>query len=158
MNLLEIVNTDAIIPELASSSRDEVIGELVNKFIEAKVITQDQREDIIEAVLERERKGSTGFGRGVAIPHVKLKGIAGMNAAVGISQGGIDFSALDKQPVYSVFLLISPADDPEQHLKAMEVIFKNLSNQTFRKFLRQSSSKQDVITLLEDADADKIAN
>lgn len=157
MNLLEIVNKDAIIPELSASGRDDVIEELVDALIGAKVIDQEQRSEIVDAVLERERKGSTGFGRGVAIPHVKLKGVTKMNAAVGISQSGIDFHALDKQPVYSVFLLISPADDPEQHLKAMEVIFKNLSNETFRKFLRQATSSQEIITLLEDADADKIA-
>ncbi|GAB4521921.1 MAG: PTS sugar transporter subunit IIA [Phycisphaerales bacterium] len=158
MNLLDIVHTDAIVPELVSTGRDEVIAELVDTLIKASVLTAAQREDVIEAVLERERKGSTGFGRGVAIPHVKLKGVTTMNAAVGVSQGGIDFAALDKQPVFSVFLLISPADDPEQHLKAMEVIFKNLSNETFRKFLRQATSKDDVVTLLQDADADKIAS
>jgi mannitol/fructose-specific phosphotransferase system IIA component (Ntr-type) len=157
MNLLDIVNSDAIVPELSSTGRDEVIGELVDKLIEASVIDAAQREEIIESVLERERKGSTGFGRGVAIPHVKLKGVTSMNAAIGISPTGVDFQALDKSPVYSVFLLISPADDPEQHLQAMEVIFKNLSKETFRRFLRQATSVKDVVTLLEDADADKIA-
>lgn len=157
MNLLDIVHQDAIVPELGSTGRDDVIAELVGTLIGVGVIDEGQRQDVIDAVLERERKGSTGFGRGVAIPHVKLKGVEQMRAAIGISRSGIDFAALDKQPVYSVFLLISPADDPEQHLKAMEVIFKNLSNETFRRFLRQASSVDDVMTLLEDADADKIA-
>lgn len=158
MNLLDIVHTKAIVPELSSSARDDVIRELVAALIKAGVLEESQTDDVINAVLERERKGSTGFGRGVAIPHVKLDSVKDMKAAIGISQNGIDFAALDKQPVYSVFLLISPADDPEQHLKAMEVIFKNLSNETFRRFLRQASSVGDVTTLLQDADADKIAS
>jgi PTS system fructose-specific IIA component/PTS system nitrogen regulatory IIA component len=76
-----------------------------------------------------------------------------MVAAIGVSARGIDFNALDTQPVYSVFLLLSPEDRPEQHLQAMEAIFKNLSKDTFRRFLRQASSAQDVWTLLEEADA-----
>jgi mannitol/fructose-specific phosphotransferase system IIA component (Ntr-type) len=64
----------------------------------------------------------------------------------------VDFSALDKQPVYSVFLLLSPEDRPEDHLQAMEAIFKNLSKDTFRRFLRQAQTEKDVRTLLEEAD------
>ena len=71
-----------------------------------------------------------------------------LTAARMLSQRGIDFSALDKQPVYSVFLLLSPEDKPEEHLQAMEVIFKNLSKETFRRFLRQATTTDEVMTLL----------
>ncbi len=156
MDLRDIVNGDAIVPALESATRDEVIAELVDALIAAGVAGEDRKDEIMSAILERERKGSTGFGKGVAIPHVKLKGVEKMSAAIGVSADGIDFNALDKQPVYSVFVLISP-DDPERHLKAMEVIFKNLSKESFRRFLRQVGSKQDVLTLLEDADNDRLA-
>ena len=152
MNLCDIVAKDAIIAELRSASRDEVIGELVDALVEAGHIGKKQREPVIESVLERERKGSTGFGKGVAIPHVKQRGLKKMVAGVGVSGGGIDFNALDGQPVYSVFLLLSPAEDPEQHLRAMEIIFKNLSQDSFRRFLRQASDVDDVWTLLQEAD------
>ena len=69
-----------------------------------------------------------------------------------ISRNGVDFNALDKQPVYSVFLLVSPEDRPEEHLQAMELIFKNLSKETFRRMLRQAASADDVRQLLTDAD------
>jgi mannitol/fructose-specific phosphotransferase system IIA component (Ntr-type) len=75
-----------------------------------------------------------------------------MHAAVGLSQRGLDFRALDNQPVYSVFLLVSPEDRPEEHLHAMEVIFKNLSKDTFRRFLRQATTVAEVQTLLTEAD------
>jgi mannitol/fructose-specific phosphotransferase system IIA component (Ntr-type) len=156
MKLCDIVSREAIIPELKSTSRDEVIEELATALIDAGVAPEGRRSEIIDAVLERERKGSTGFGKGVAIPHVKLKGVDRMRAAVGISAEGIDFNALDKQPVYAVFMLLSPADDPEQHLKAMEVIFKHLSLENFRRFLRQCSSVDEVWTLMEDADNDRL--
>ena len=152
MNLCEIVARDAIIADLRSTTRDEVIGELVDVLVESGHIVKKQRGPVIESVLDRERKGSTGFGKGVAIPHVKQKGLKKMVAAIGVSGAGIDFNALDGQPVYSVFLLLSPADDPEQHLRAMEIIFKNLSQDSFRRFLRQVNDVDDVWTLLQEAD------
>jgi len=152
MKMCDIVVQNAIITGLKSSSRDEVIGELVGSLIAAGVVSADKRAEVIEAVLDRERRGSTGFGKGVAIPHVKRSGVKRLAAAVGISESGIDFNALDKQPVYAVFLLISPAEDPEQHLRAMEIIFKHLSQENFRRFLRQSRVPADLWTLLQDAD------
>jgi len=104
----------------------------------------------------RERKGSTGFGKGVAVPHVKVDGVEEMGAAIGLSEPGIEFNSLDKQPVHSVFLLLSPSDDPERHLRAMEVIFGYLSQDRFRRFLQQSSDAEDVWTLLEDADHERL--
>jgi mannitol/fructose-specific phosphotransferase system IIA component (Ntr-type) len=81
-----------------------------------------------------------------------------MAASIGLSDRGVDFNALDKQPVYSIFLLLSPEDRPEEHLHAMEVIFKNLSKDTFRRFLRQAASVDDVRTLLEEADNQLLAS
>lgn len=152
MKMREIVSSGAIVPRLKSVERDEVIVELVDALINSGTIDARHRKTMLDAVLERERKGSTGFGKGVAIPHVKLPGSKKMAAAVGISERGIDFNALDKQPVYSVFLLVSPANDPEAHLRAMEIIFKNLSQDTFRRFLRQASTVDEVLTLMDDAD------
>lgn len=152
MKLSEIISRDAIVPSLQGTEREEVIRELIGALVQAGVVARDMEQEILDAVLQRERKGSTGFGKGVAIPHVKHASVKELTAAVGISQQGIEFAALDRQPVYSVFLLMSPADDPEAHLRAMEVIFKNLSQDNFRRFLRQSSSVEDVWTLLEDAD------
>ncbi len=75
-----------------------------------------------------------------------------MHIAIGNSQEGIDFKALDREPVYSVVLLLSPEDQPENHLDAMEAIFSSLSQDTFRRFLRQATSVEDVITLLGESD------
>lgn len=152
MKMCEIVVRDAIITGLKSATRDEVIQELVGALVDSGVVPEEKRKEVVDAVLERERRGSTGFGKGVAIPHVKRAGVKRLAAAVGVSENGIDFNALDKQPVYAVFLLISPADDPEQHLRAMEIIFKHLSQENFRRFLRQSRSPADLWTLLQDAD------
>ena len=157
MKLTEIVVNEAIIPELGSTDRDGVLTELVEAKLEAGAADPAHGQDLIAKLLERERKGSTGFGRGVAVPHVKHPSVKKMAAAVGLSAGGLDFDALDKQPVYSVFLLISPDDRPEEHLQAMEAIFANLSKESFRRLLRQATTRERVIELLEEADSQHLA-
>lgn len=152
MKMQDIVSKQSVIARLESDTRDEVIKELVDALIRAGKADEGLRSDLIAKVLEREKRGSTGFGKGVAVPHVKHPDVETMSAAVGISETGVDFDALDKQPVYSFILLLSPLSRPDEHLQAMEVIFKNLNQDSFRRFLRQSSSAEDVMTLLEDAD------
>lgn len=157
MRMTQLVAGNVILPRLKAAQRDDAIAELVDALITGGAAAQRLRDELIKAVLERERRGSTGFGRGVAVPHVKHKSVKQMTAAIGLSERGIEFNALDKQPVYSVFLLLSPEDRPEEHLQAMEVIFKNLSKDTFRRFLRQAQTAEDVRTLLEEADNQLLA-
>ena len=94
----------------------------------------------------------SGFGKGVAVPHVKHPAAKSVLGAVGLSAEGIDFSALDEQPVYSVILLISPVDNPDKHLQAMENIFRHLQKERFRKFLRQCRTPAELEDLLNEAD------
>jgi mannitol/fructose-specific phosphotransferase system IIA component (Ntr-type) len=157
MKLTQLVAEGAIVARLTSTERNDVIAELVDQLVSAGAASPKVRDELVKAVLEREKRGSTGFGRGVAVPHVKHKSVKSMTAAIGLSERGVEFNALDKQPVYSVFLLLSPEDRPEEHLQAMEVIFKNLSKDTFRRFLRQAATTEEVRTLLEDADNQLLA-
>lgn len=156
MRLSEIVIPGAIVASLATTERDDVISELVDALVIAGSVTKKMRDEVVRLALEREQRASTGFGKGVAVPHVKLDSANRVCLAIGLSQSGVDFNSLDKQPVYSVFLLVSPADKPDEHLKAMEVIFKNLQYDTFRRFLRQASSTSEVLELLNDADSQQI--
>lgn len=152
LKLTELVPEQAVVAKLSATDRDGVVAELIDALIAAGAAQAAHRPELIARVLEREQRGSTGFGKGVAVPHVKHPSVTRMAAAVGLSPTGVEFSSLDKQPVYSVFLLLSPQDRPEEHLQAMEVIFKNLSKDTFRRFLRQASTVEEVMTLLEEAD------
>jgi mannitol/fructose-specific phosphotransferase system IIA component (Ntr-type) len=153
MKLLDIVVKDAIIPSLGSTDRDTAVTELIDALVSASALSQELRDEFIKAIIKREKRGSTGFGHGVAVPHVKHSAIQDMAVAIGVSQQGVEFNALDKQPVYSIFLLLSPEDRPEDHLDAMEAIFGNLSQETFRRFLRQARTVEDVLTLLEESDS-----
>ncbi len=157
MKLLDFVLTDALIPDLKSTERDDVIAELVDAAVAAKGIPKTQRDALIKEIIGREKHGSTGFGKGVAVPHVKHEKIKKMVAAIGVSQKGVDFNALDKAPVYSVVLLLSPANKPDEHLQAMENIFSNLQKDNFRRFLRQASTAAEIQDLLHEADTQQLA-
>src|SRR3989339_1904365 len=141
---------DAVIPEFTSQDRNGVITELMQSLEKAGCIDSADTEKITKAVIKRESEASTGLGKGVAIPHVKHKAINKVIATIGQSSVGIDFNSLDKMPVYSVLLLISPANDPDQHLQAMENVFKHLQQEKFRKFLRQSQTKQQIQDLFKE--------
>lgn len=153
MKLRDIVVKKAILPALAATKRDDAIRELVDALVDAGKVAPDQRDPFVKSIIARENRGSTGFGHGVAVPHAKSSIVTQLVVAVGISKNGVDFNALDKQPVHSIFLLLSPENRPEEHLDAMEAIFGNLSRDQFRRFLRQATSADDVVTLLEEADS-----
>jgi len=78
-----------------------------------------------------------------------------MVGTIGRSVGGIDFAALDHQPVYNIFLLLSPENQPQQHLQAMNIVFLNLQEDMFRKFLRQSSTREAIVDLIDEMDQGK---
>jgi len=152
MKLADFIVKDAIVPELKATDRDGVIRELVSALAAADAIAKPDIDPIVKAIIDREKHGSTGFGKGVAVPHVKHPAVKKRVGAVGRSTVGVDFAALDQAPVYSVFLLLSPQNNPDGHLQAMEKIFLNLQDDTFRKFLRQSDTRQKIVELLEEAD------
>jgi mannitol/fructose-specific phosphotransferase system IIA component (Ntr-type) len=154
MKLADIVCFDAIVAQLNSNKRDDVIGELVKSLMDRQKMKGVDAKSLAKAVIKRENEASTGIGKGVAVPHVKHESVKEPVAVVGCSQQGIDFASLDKQPVYSVFLLLSPAANPDKHLQAMETIFKNLQKDDFRRFLRQAQTAEAIMEAIKDADED----
>lgn len=152
MKFEDFVCSESLVLELKAMNRDGVIEELVDALVDAGRIKKSYKADILETLINRENEASTGMGKGIAMPHVKHQAVGDIVAAVGKSTNGIDFFALDKQPVYSVILMISPADDPDRHLQAMEHLFKHVQNERFRKFLRQAQTTEQIMDLLKDAD------
>lgn len=152
MKLTEIIQPSAIRSNLQAADRDNAIAEMIDLLISSGAAPADIRDELLTKILERERKSSTGFGYGVAVPHIKHPKIAQLAAGIGLSERGIDFESRDKLPVYTIVMLLTPADQPEDHLQAMETIFKNLSKETFRRAMRQTQGDEEVLALLDDAD------
>lgn len=157
MKLADFIDTKAVVPQLAATERDQVITELVDALVSVGSVPADLRDELVKRITDRESKGSTGFGKGVAVPHVKHPDLTKMVGTIGVSPTGVDFNALDKAAVYSIVLLISPEDKPDDHLQAMENIFRNLQNETFRRFLRQATTQQDIEDLIAEADNHQLA-
>jgi mannitol/fructose-specific phosphotransferase system IIA component (Ntr-type) len=153
MKLLDLISRNSIVAEVESTDRNGVIRELVEVLVTAKSIEPGTVDGIVRSIITLERtRGTTGFGKGVAVPHVKVDGLSRIVAAVGRSSRGVDFGSLDGQPVYSVFLIVSPTEQPEEHLRAMDLIFRHLQQEQFRKFLQQSDQVEKIYDLLSEAD------
>jgi len=152
MKFADFVCFKAVIPEIKAVDRNSVIAELVCSLDKAGKLGKGNCQEIIKAMIKRENEASTGMGKGIAVPHVKHPAVKKVVATVGLTSAGIDFSALDKRPVYTVILLISPVENPDHHLQAMENVFKHLQNEKFRRFLRQCHSSEQIEDLLREAD------
>ena len=152
MKFLEFVSIKAIRPELQAAEKDSVINEMVDALVEANDIKAEDRESIAAAVLKREDLGSTGIGKGIAVPHTKHPSVERLIGTVGVSTEGVDFNSLDGEKVQLFFLLVSPLDRPGDHLRALENISRQLRDDTFCRFLKQSKTVEDIQQLLEEAD------
>lgn len=154
MKFADFICFEATISQLQARDRDGAIAELVASLDKAGKLGKGKCKVLTAEVMKREKEASTGLGKGVAVPHVKHQAVKRVLGVVGLSSAGIDFFALDKQPVYSVILLISPADDPDKHLQVMENVLTHLQSEKFRKFLRQCTCPEHVEDLLREADED----
>ena len=153
MKLTDFVVKSAIIPELKSTSKEEVIREMVSSLKSSGNIKDEDENAVVEAILKREELGSTGIGNGVAVPHTKHPSADQLVATVAISRTGVDFSSLDGESVFILFLLVSPPDLPGDHLRGLENISRHLRSQDFCNFLKQSSTTADIWELLAEADS-----
>jgi PTS system fructose-specific IIA component/PTS system nitrogen regulatory IIA component len=152
MKFADFVKTESIQAELAADDKEGVIRELVTSLVEKGQLNGDEYENIVQAILEREKLGSTGIGRGIAVPHTKHPSVQDIVGTVGVSSAGVAFESLDGEKVQLFFMLISPLDRRNDHLKALENISKQLQDDTFCRFLKQSKSVEDVQQILEEAD------
>jgi PTS system fructose-specific IIA component/PTS system nitrogen regulatory IIA component len=155
MKFSDFVCRDAIRTHLEADDKETVIRAMGTALVEAGRISPDNYESIIAAILKREELGSTGIGRGVAVPHTKHPAVDKLVGTVAISEEGVDFDSLDGEKVHLLFLLISPPDRPGDHLRALENISRQLRDDTFCRFLKQSKTPEDVWQLLEEGDSNQ---
>ena len=152
MKFVDFVSRDAIRTSVDNDDKEQVIRSMTSALLEAGKIAKDEYEGIVEAILKREELGSTGIGRGVAVPHTKHPSVSELVGTVAASEEGVDFDSLDGEKVHLLFLLVSPPDRPGDHLRALENISRQLRDETFCRFLKQSKTPADVWQLLEEAD------
>lgn len=154
MKFADFICNESLNANLQATTKEGAIREMVRSLVDAGQLPEENYEDIVHIVLKREELGSTGIGRCVAVPHTKFD-VKKMVGTVAVSPNGVDFDSLDGQPVRVLFMLISPTDQPQDHLLALEHIAKQLREDTFRRFMMQVKSQADIIELLSEADANQ---
>jgi mannitol/fructose-specific phosphotransferase system IIA component (Ntr-type) len=149
MKLLGFLDPKAIVTDLDDCSKDEVIRRLVDAAVATSGIPVENTENIVEQVLAREAKGSTGLGGGVALPHVKgTDDVHQLCGAFGRSDTGIDYNAVDGRPVHVLFLILSPKDQLDQHIGILRRISEIRENEHYLASFQRAKSGEALAKLI----------
>ena len=151
MKIMDILLKDAVILDIESTGKREVLAELSESAAQAEASLDADR--LFQVLLDRENLQSTGIGDGVAIPHGKMPGLARLVASFARSQSGVDFESIDGQQTHLFFLLVVPEHSGGQHLKALARISRFFRDAEFRKALSEARSREDVFQAIEEQDA-----
>ena len=153
MKIVEFLNEKAITANIRATDKDGVIRELVDLLAKAEGLRN--KEELVKVLLNRETLGSTGIGQGVGIPHGKSNIVKRLVAAFGICHPGVNFDALDGEPVYIFFLLVAPEDSAGPHLKGLARISRLLKDKFFRESLKSLTDEKSILRLIREEDAKK---
>ena len=152
MKLGELIPDGGILDDLKSGQKEDVIKEMVQALVKAGKIDEPASKKVIKALMDREELGSTGIGSGVAVPHAKHDSITDLVGAFGRSKKGINFDALDGEPVHVLFLLLSSKSASGAHLEALAYISRLVRDEKIVKFLRDAKDASGLRELLNEAD------
>lgn len=152
MKITEFLCSKAVTADLQSTTKKEVIEEMVDLLIKGGALDKKIRSEVIEVLMAREALGSTAIGQGIAIPHGKCEKVKELTAALGVSKKGVNFDSLDGEPAYIFFLLVAPADSAGPHLKALARISRLLKDKYFRENLKSAKDEDTIQKLISQED------
>ncbi len=152
MKIGEFLNPKAVSADLKSTTKSDVITELVNLLIDAGVFEKRSKNKVTEILMAREALGSTAIGQGIAIPHGKCECVKKLVGCLAVSKKGINFDSLDGEPAYIFFLLIAPVDSAGPHLKALARISRLLKDKYFRENLKTAKDEKMILKLIQQED------
>ncbi len=150
MRLADVITEDCIIPELSANDKDSLLREMVAHL--AGHTSGLDAEKAMQALLEREGQGTTGIGHGVAIPHGRIKGLDCIKVSFGRSRKGVDFKAMDNQPVHLFFLIMVPENSAAACLKLLASISRLLKNHELRAGLLNAGGPSEMMSIINEAE------
>lgn len=151
MNLADILQKEQVITDMAATNRWEAIDELIDTLVACGKISPEHRQAIAAVVKKRETSMSTGIGFGIGIPHASTDLISEVIGALGRSRKGINFDALDNQPVNLVMLFLVPQGQFQKHLHTLANIAKLLHKKEFRQALEDAPTAEAMYKIIKDA-------
>jgi PTS system nitrogen regulatory IIA component len=154
MKILDFLHPKAVSADLKATNKKDAIRELLDLLYKAGVI-KGSKEDVFNALLERETLGSTGIGQNVGIPHAKTPHAKQLIAAFAISRQGVDFQSLDGEPAHIFFLLLAPEGSAGPHLKALARISRLLKDKYFRDSLMAAQDAKAILKIIQKEDRSK---
>ena len=152
MKILEFLDEGAVSCDLKTTTKEDVIRELVGLLVKTGSIKDKDVPKIVRILLDREALGSTGIGQGVAIPHGKSDCVTRLVGAVGVSRNGLNFDSLDGEPAQIFFLLVAPEDSAGPHLKALARISRLLKERHFRDSVIAAQDEKTLLRILREED------
>ena len=150
MELADILTKDQILTELQATDRRQAIDELIGNLVTTGKIQSQHREAIAAVVKKRENSMSTGIGYGIGIPHASTDLISEVVGALGRSRKGVNFDALDNQPVNLVMLFLVPQGQFQKHLHTLANIAKILHKAEFRQALEQAPDAEAMLRVIKE--------
>lgn len=153
MRLSDVVVREATIVNLEARSKEPALREMLTALSTSGAVSASRANDLFDALMRRERLGTTGVGKGVAVPHAKHDSVERLIACIGHSAAGVEFASLDGEPVYTVFLLLASPSATAEHLSALERISSIVRDDDYWRFLRDARSKDEILDIVSEADA-----
>jgi PTS system nitrogen regulatory IIA component len=147
MNISDLLTPEAVMPALKAQNKKQLLQELAARAA-LQIHLPEKR--IFETLIERERLGTTGVGQGIAIPHGRMAGVSKITGVFARLESGIDYEAVDSQPVDLVFMLLAPENAGADHLKALARVSRLLRNQVICEKLRTASTAEAIYAVLTD--------
>lgn len=148
MKITKFINKNQIILDLKAQTKDEVLETMLKKFVELGLVPGEMQEDVLNALKERESLTSTGLGYGVALPHVKTDAVSLINIVFARSVQGVEFEALDGNPVQFLIMILAPTKVSDDYLKTLSAISSLMKDARIRRRLAEAKSAEDILSIL----------
>ena len=148
MGLLGGLSEEAVCMDLRAESREDALRELLGRLVEGGKLAEEKLAPAMKALMAREAVGSTAIGRGIALPHARADLFDGTLVSLGLSREGVEFSALDGEPVHAIFLVLGPEGAADEYLAVLQDVSRLIQNADFRRFLGRARTSGEVLELI----------
>jgi len=153
MRVSDFIDKNLVSSRLKFRTKEAVISEIVERLYKHKKIKD--RKEILQALIEREKKGSTGIGNALAIPHARMEGLKEVIMFVGVSKRGIDFASVDGRPVCVIVLFLTPLTESGTHLKILSKLVATFGDRVFISKLINARTDEELYKVLKQGDTEK---